>query len=51
MGFIQFLSPTFTFFTGYFIFREPFPVHNFIAYGLIWSAVIFYCFSFVRPKP
>ena len=45
LGFIQFLSPTLYFLTGFFIFREYFPPHNFIAFGFIWSAAILYIIS------
>jgi len=48
LGFCQFLSPTMTFITGYFIFGESFPAHNFIAFGFIWAAVILYIIS-LRP--
>ena len=49
LGFCQFLSPTLTFITGYFIFGESFPAHNFIAFGFIWSAVILYIISLRTP--
>jgi chloramphenicol-sensitive protein RarD len=45
LGFIQFLSPTLSFLTGFFIFHESFPPQNFIAFGFIWLAVILYIFS------
>jgi len=45
LGFIQFLSPTLSFITGYFIFGESFPVQNFLALGCIWIAVILYTVS------
>ena len=45
LGFIQFVSPTMTFLTGLFIFRESFPVRNFIAFGFIWGAAILYIIS------
>jgi chloramphenicol-sensitive protein RarD len=45
LGFIQFVAPTLTFFTGVFIFRESFPPHNFIVFGFIWTAAILYIFS------
>ena len=45
LGFIQFLSPTMSFIIGYFVFREYFPVQNFIAFGFIWSAAILYIIS------
>jgi chloramphenicol-sensitive protein RarD len=45
LGFIQFLSPTLSFITGYFIFGESFPIQNFLALGCIWIAVILYTVS------
>ena len=45
IGFIQFISPTMSFLTGLLIFRETFPVRNFIAFGFIWSAAILYIVS------
>ena len=50
MGFIQFLSPTLSFITGYFIFGESFPVQNFLALGCIWIAVILYTVSLNMTK-
>jgi chloramphenicol-sensitive protein RarD len=52
LGFIQFINPTFVFFLGVFIFHEPFPAHNLIAFGCIWTAVILYSVSLVvKGKP
>ena len=45
LGFLQFIAPTLTFLTGVFIFRENFPLRNFIVFGFIWSAVILYIIS------
>ena len=45
LGFIQFISPTMTFVTGVFIFKESFPLRNFIAFGFIWTAAILYIIS------
>ena len=50
MGFIQFISPTLTFLTGLLIFRESFPVQNFIAFGFIWAAAIIYIASLKRVR-
>jgi chloramphenicol-sensitive protein RarD len=45
LGFVQFLSPTLSFITGFFIFGESFPIQNFLALGCIWIAVILYTIS------
>ncbi|WP_026043452.1 EamA family transporter RarD [Treponema primitia] len=50
LGFIQFISPTFQFFLGIFVFGESFPIQNLAAFGLIWVSVILYSVS-LRIKP
>ena len=45
LGFFQFIAPTLSFLTGFFIFGEYFPPRNFLALGLIWVAVIVYIIS------
>ena len=56
LGFFQFIAPTMSFLTGFFIFGEDFPPRNFIALGFIWAAVIIYLVSLnpgrnLLPKP
>ncbi|MDR2134311.1 MAG: EamA family transporter RarD [Treponema sp.] len=48
MGFIQFISPTFQFLLGVFVFGESFPARNYAAFALIWAAVILYSVSLGR---
>jgi chloramphenicol-sensitive protein RarD len=50
LGFCQFLAPTMSFFTGFFIFGEFFPTRNFIAFGFIWAAVVVYIISLNYPR-
>jgi chloramphenicol-sensitive protein RarD len=50
LGFVQFLSPTLSFITGFFIFGESFPIQNFLALGCIWIAVILYMISLKRSR-
>jgi len=51
VGFMQFLAPTLTFFTGVFIFKESFTTHNLIVFIIIWTAVVLYIVSLKRvPK-
>ena len=50
LGFIQFLSPTMSFLTGLLIFKESFPLRNFIAFGFIWTAAILYIISISRGQ-
>ena len=45
LGFTQFISPTLNFVVGLFVFRENFPLHNFVAFGFIWTAAIIYIIS------
>ena len=50
LGFIQFIAPTLTFLVGVFVFRESFPLHDFIVFGFIWTAVILYIVSLRRAR-
>ena len=50
LGFIQFIAPTLTFLTGVFVFHESFPLHNFIVFGFIWTAVVLYIVSLKRQR-
>jgi chloramphenicol-sensitive protein RarD len=45
LGFTQFINPTFQFALGLFVFKEAFPVHHFVAFIFIWTAVIVYLVS------
>ena len=55
LGFIQFISPTFQFILGVFVFGESFPVRNYGAFGCIWIAAVLYIISLKlapgRKKP
>jgi len=51
LGFIQFIAPTLTFLVGVFVFRESFPLHDFIVFGFIWTAVVLYVVSLRRVVP
>lgn len=42
VGFIQYLSPTISLLIGVFIYKEPFTVHQAIAFSFIWVAIIIY---------
>jgi chloramphenicol-sensitive protein RarD len=50
MGFIQFISPTFQFLLGVFIYRETFPLRNLIPFGFIWLSVILYSASLLTRQ-
>lgn len=50
LGFIQFLSPTIQLALGVLVFREAFPLRNFIAFGFVWAGVLLYSLSYVRRK-
>jgi len=45
LGFAQFINPTLQFILGLFIFKENFPTHHFVAFIVIWTAVIVYIVS------
>jgi len=45
LGFTQFINPTLQFALGLFVFKENFPVHHFVAFIFIWTAVIVYIVS------
>jgi chloramphenicol-sensitive protein RarD len=51
LGFIQFVNPTILLITGVFIFGEPFPLRNLLAFAFIWVSLILYSISFARRKP
>ncbi|MCL2205760.1 MAG: EamA family transporter RarD [Treponema sp.] len=50
LGFLQFVSPTMMFFIGLFVFEEVFPMHHFIAFAVIWLAVILYIISIKQKQ-
>jgi len=50
LGFLQFVSPTLQLLSGVFLFGEAFPVRNLIAFGLVWSGLALYLFSYL-PTP
>jgi chloramphenicol-sensitive protein RarD len=50
LGFTQFINPTLQFALGLFVFKENFPIYNFVAFIFIWTAVVFYIVSLVK-KP
>ena len=50
LGFTQFINPTLQFALGLFVFKEAFPVHHFVAFIFIWTAVIVYIASLKQKK-
>ncbi|MDR3356700.1 MAG: EamA family transporter RarD [Spirochaetaceae bacterium] len=50
LGFIQFLSPSFTLLIGVFVFRENFQAEHFAAFSLVWLGVILYSISLFRKR-
>jgi len=50
LGFTQFINPTLQFALGLFVFKEAFPVHHFVAFIFIWTAVIVYLVSLKKVK-
>jgi len=45
VGFLQYLSPTFQFFLGVFVFKEAFTLDHMVSFALIWAALIIYSIS------
>ena len=48
LGFIQFLSPTFTLLIGVFVFKEYFSTEYIAAFSFVWSGVLLYSISLWR---
>jgi chloramphenicol-sensitive protein RarD len=51
LGFIQFLSPTFTLLIGVFVFRENFSKEYLTAFLFVWLGVLLYTISLFRKHP
>jgi chloramphenicol-sensitive protein RarD len=50
LGFIQFLSPTFTLLIGIFVFHEQFSTEYLAAFSFVWLGVILYSISLFRKQ-
>src|SRR5699024_4366644 len=50
IGFLQYIAPTIMLVLGVFLFKETFSTAHFIAFALIWIALIIYMGS-IRRKP
>jgi chloramphenicol-sensitive protein RarD len=50
LGFIQFLSPTFTLLIGVFVFRENFSKEYLTAFLFVWLGVLLYAISLFRKR-
>jgi chloramphenicol-sensitive protein RarD len=48
MGFIQYISPSITFFLSVFVFREPIPPMKLLGFVLIWLGILIFCVDNVR---
>jgi len=42
LGFIQYIGPTISFLLAIFIYHEPFDMHKFISFALIWIALLIF---------
>jgi chloramphenicol-sensitive protein RarD len=40
IGILQYISPTLQFLLGVFVYREPFPMTQFLGYSVVWIALI-----------
>lgn len=45
VGFFQYIAPTMTLLIGTFIYHEKFGLHDFIAFGCIWLAIIVFSYA------
>lgn len=45
IGFIMYINPSMQFFTAIYLFDEPFSTLQMVAFGLIWLAVIAFCYD------
>ncbi|MDR2445528.1 MAG: EamA family transporter RarD [Spirochaetaceae bacterium] len=51
LGFIQFLSPTFTLLIGVFVFKEHFSTVYLSAFSFVWLGVLLYSISMLKKRP
>jgi chloramphenicol-sensitive protein RarD len=51
LGFIQFLSPTFTLIIGVFVFKEHFSTVYLAAFSFVWLGVLLYSISLLKKRP
>ncbi|RIK41777.1 MAG: EamA family transporter RarD [Chloroflexi bacterium] len=42
LGFLQYLTPSFQFLIGVFLFHEPLSAHHLVGFSLIWGALVIY---------
>lgn len=48
VGFLQYISPTISFFLGVFLYNEPFDTIKLISFALIWVALVFFTVDKLR---
>src|SRR5690606_27068821 len=42
LGFFQFISPSLQFLLGVFVYKEPFGLHQWLSFALIWAGLAFF---------
>ncbi len=50
IGIFQYLAPSIAFLLGVFLYLEPFDLHSFVTFALIWTGVAVYCLDAVRKN-
>jgi chloramphenicol-sensitive protein RarD len=50
LGFFQFLSPTLQFLLGVFVYKEPFGLHQWMSFGLIWLGLTIFLADLARGR-
>jgi len=48
IGFLQYIGPSLMFALAVFVFKEPLPIHQLIAFAFIWTALVIYTFDSIR---
>ncbi len=49
VGFIQYIAPTFMLLIGVLMYKEPFTQTHIISFGFIWTALVIYSWSVLKP--
>jgi chloramphenicol-sensitive protein RarD len=50
LGFFQFISPSLQFLLGVFVYKEPFGLHQWLSFALIWAGLAFFLTDLARRR-
>jgi len=45
IGFLQYIAPSIQFLLGVFVYGEPFAGPQLVGFGLVWAAVLAFCYE------